>query len=44
MNNNYLMRGISECPAALVTMHMSIRGFGSVQNKRQQQKKTINVV
>lgn len=27
------MREMSECPAALVTMLISVRGFGSVTNK-----------
>lgn len=31
--NNYLMREISECPAARVTMLISVRGLGSVEKK-----------
>lgn len=29
--NNYLMREMSECPAARVTMLISVRGLGSVE-------------
>lgn len=31
--NNYFMREISECPAVLVTMLISVRGLGSVKKQ-----------
>lgn len=33
--NNYLMREISECPAARVIMLISVRGLGSVEKNVQ---------